>query len=248
MTILKTKDEIESMMKGGKILRDAILYAEKIVNVGMTTQELNDEIEKFIVSHGGEAGFKKVPGYSWATCICVNEQVVHTPPSKRVLADGDVVTIDVGVYLDGLHTDSATTVQIGTKSPEVTKFLDTGKHALKEALKQAKYGNNIGHISQTFQKVVESAGYSIIKELTGHGVGEELHEDPYIPCYSRGSAEKTQKLKPGMTLALEVMYAMGRSEIENEAGGWSIKTEDNSLTATFEKSIAILEKRTLILT
>lgn len=248
MTILKSNDQIESMIKGGKILRDAVKYAEEIVSVGMTTQRLNDEIEEFIVKNGGEAGFKRVPGYSWATCICVNEQVVHTPPSKRVLEDGDVVTIDVGVYLDGLHTDSATTVQIGTKTAQVTKFLDTGKHALKEALKQAKYGKNIGHISQTFQKVIESAGYSIIKELTGHGVGKELHEDPYIPCYSRGSAEKTQKLKPGMTLALEVMYALGRPEIVNEGDGWSIKTEDNSLTATFEKSIAILEKKTLILT
>ena len=149
---------------------------------------------------------------------------------------------------DRFHTDSAITVQIGTKTPEVTLFLETGKKSLSKALEQAKTGKHIGHISEAFQHTIESAGYSIIKELTGHGVGKELHEDPYIPCYSRGSAEKTEKLKPGMTLALEVMYAMGRPEIENEADGWSIKTEDNSLTATFEKSIAILEKKTLILT
>ena len=248
MTILKTAQEIKCMMKGGKILRDVLIYAEKVIEVGMTTKELNDLIEEFIVSHGGKAGFKKVAGYSWATCICVNQQVVHTPPSDRVMEDGDVVTIDAGVYLDGFHTDSAITVQIGTKTPEVTLFLETGKKALSKALEQAKTGKHIGHISEAFQHTIESAGYSIIKELTGHGVGKELHEDPYIPCYSRGSAEKTEKLKPGMTLALEVMYAMGRPEIENEADGWSIKTEDNSLTATFEKSIAILEKKTLILT
>lgn len=248
MAILKTPEQIESMVRGGKILHDAVKHAEKVIKAGMTTLQLNDDIEAFIVSQGGEGGFKRVPGYSWATCICINEQVVHTPPSDRIIQDGDVVTVDVGVFLDGLHTDSATTVQVGTQTADVTQFLETGKRALGKALKQAVAGKHIGNISHAFQTEIEGAGYSIIKELTGHGVGKDLHEDPYIPCYSRGSIEKTEKLKPGMTLALEVMYAMGRPEIENEPGGWSIKMADNSLAATFEHSIAITEKRTLILT
>lgn len=248
MYSLKSSDEIALMQKGGAILKDVLIEAEKHVKVGMTTMELNDFIESKIKNKGAEPGFKLVTGYNWGSCICVNEQIVHTPPSDRVIGDGDVVTIDAGVYLEGLHTDSATTIQVGTKTPEVTRFLETGRSALKKALKEAVVGKRIGHISRAFESTIESAGYSIVPELTGHGVGYELHEDPYIPCYLDKQVSDTLSLKPGMTLALEVMYAMGKPALVSEPGGWSLRMKDRSLAATFECSIALTEKKTLILT
>lgn len=245
---LKSAQEIAIMQHGGAILHTVLADIVGFVKVGMTTNQVNSRIEEHITSLGGEPGFKRVKGYHWGSCICVNEQIVHTPPSERIIEDGDVVTIDAGVYYQGLHTDSATTVQVGKKDAKVTHFLDTGKAALKKALAQAVVGKRLGHISQAFEDTIEKAGFSIVRELTGHGVGYELHEDPYIPCFVRGDIEKTLLLRPGMTLALEVMYSMGGRKIVEEEGGWSLKTADNSITATFEHSIAITEKRTLILT
>ncbi len=230
------------------MLHEALIYAQEVAQVGMTTNTLNKLIEERIEALGGEPGFKRVKGYHWGTCICINEQIVHTPPSERVIADGDVVTIDAGVYYGGLHTDSAVTLQVGTQEPGVTQFLDTGKKALKKALSVAYVGNRIGHISQAFQETIESQGYSIVKELTGHGVGHELHEDPYIPCFLDKEISKTKELRPGMTLALEVMYARGKPKIATDRDGWSISVVDKSITATFEHSIALSENGTLILT
>lgn len=248
MITLKTPEEIQSMKHGGQILHTVLRKAAESVEVGMSGNELNDMIESLIIEAGGEPGFKKVEGYDWGSCICINDQIVHTPPSERTFKDGDVVTIDAGVFYDGLHTDSATTVQIGSKTREVQAFLETGKAALKKAIKVAKAGNRVGHISEVFQKEIEGAGYSIVRELTGHGVGYELHEDPYVPCFVSRPIKKTLLLKPGMTLALEVMYAMGGAQIEQESDGWSLKMSDSSHAATFEHTIAITEKRTFILT
>lgn len=230
------------------MLHEALIYAQEVAQVGMTTNTLNKLIEERIEALGGEPGFKRVKGYHWGTCICINEQIVHTPPSERVIADGDVVTIDAGVYYGGLHTDSAVTLQVGTQEPAATQFLDTGKKALKKALSVAYVGNRIGHISQAFQETIEAGGYSIVKELTGHGVGHELHEDPYIPCFLDREISKTKELRPGMTLALEVMYAQGKPKIATDRDGWSISVVDKSITATFEHSIALSENGTLILT
>jgi len=248
MIILKSPEEIAIMKRAGSMLHEVLEKAPLYLAPGVTTAEVNEKIENQIIELGGEPGFKKVQGYSWGTCICINQQIVHTPPSDRVIEDGDVVTVDAGVFLEGLHTDSAITVQVGTQDPDVTTFLDTGKKALKKALAQAKVGNRIGHISQAFQDIIEGAGYSIIHELTGHGVGRELHEDPYVPCFVDRKVEKTLSLKPGMTLALEVMYSIGDRKIVNEADGWSIKMADNSIAACFEHTIALTETDTFILT
>lgn len=245
---LKSSHEIESMKVGGQMLRTVLQDIEGFVRVGMTTQEVNERIESHISQLGGEPGFKRVKGYHWGSCICINEQIVHTPPSKRAIEDGDVVTIDAGVYYQGLHTDSATTIQVGTQDPKVTHFLETGRSALKKAVKQSAVGKKIGHISQAFEECIEGAGFSIVRELTGHGVGHELHEDPYIPCFVQGDVEKTLSLRPGMTLALEVMYAFGGRKIVEEEDGWSLKMADGSISATFEHTIALTENNTLILT
>lgn len=248
MITLKSASEIATMKEGGAMLHEALIYAQKVIQAGMTTHALNTLIEERIEALGGEPGFKRVHGYNWGTCICINDQIVHTPPSDRIIQDGDVVTIDAGVYYGGFHTDSAVTLQVGPQDPAVTLFLDTGKKALEKALKVAKVGNRIGHISQAFQETIESAGYSIVKELTGHGVGHELHEDPYIPCFVDRPVMKTKELKVGMTLALEVMYAMGKPKIATERDGWSIHLVDKSIAGTFEHSIALTENGTLILT
>jgi methionyl aminopeptidase len=236
------------MQHGGAILHDVLISAAAMVKPGITTKSINDYIDAYILSKGAEPGFKKVPGYSWASCICVNEQIVHTPPSNKIIKDGDIVTIDAGVFYGGFHTDSATSVQAGTKTPDVTLFLETGKKALKSALKVATKGKRIGDISHAFQTTIESAGYGIVRELTGHGVGKELHEDPYVPCFINRPIEKTLLLEPGLVIAIEVMYAMGKGEMGYESDEWSIKTADNSLAACFEHTVAITENGALILT
>lgn len=248
MIHLKTPDEIALMAEAGGMLREVLKKAPEYVEIGTTTKEINSKIEEHIKSLGGEPGFKKVSGYDWGSCICINEQIVHTPPSDKKIHDGDVVTIDAGVFLKGFHTDSAITIQAGKQTEEVTQFLDTGKTALKKALKETKVGKRIGHISKVFQDTIEGAGYSIIHELTGHGVGRELHEDPYIPCFVHKKIEKTLLLKAGMTLAIEVMYAMGERKIAYEPGGWSIKMADNSIAACFEHTVALTKKGTKVLT
>ena len=248
MITYKTEKEIEIMKRAGRMLHIVLQEAPKYVTRGARTSSINTHIENKILELGGEPEFKRVKGYRWATCICINEQAVHTPPSERVVEDGDVVTIDAGVFLEGFHTDSAITIQIGTQDPQIEHFLETGKRALNRAIKQAIVGKRIGHISRAFQKTIESGGYAIISELTGHGIGKDLHEDPYVPCFSGRPIGKTMELKKGMTLALEVMYAMGDSKIKYEKDGWSICTADKSVTACFEHSVVIEENKPFILT
>ncbi len=248
MVTYKTADDVKIMAEAGRMLHMVIAEVPSLLQVGMTTAELDHLIDARIHDLGGEAGFKKVHGWKWASCICVNDQVVHTPPSKRVIKDGDVVIVDTGVFLNGFHSDSATTVQAGNQTTKVQKFLETGRAALDKAVKQAIDGKRIGNISQAFEETIEREGYSIIPELTGHGIGKDLHEDPYVPCFLDEPIEHTMKLKKGMTLALEVLYAMGDPEIEYEPDGWSMKTVDGSLTACFEHTVAIVENKPFILT
>lgn len=244
----KTSQDIGNMKHAGAILHETLEKAASMVTPGISTREIDAFIDSFILSKGAEPGFKRVDGYSWASCICVNEEIVHTPPSDRVISDGDVVTIDAGAYYKGLHTDSATTVQAGTQTPEITRFLDTGKQALNNALKVAVMGNRIGDISQALFTTIESAGYSIVRDLTGHGVGKDLHEDPFVPCFVDKPIAKTLELKPGLVIAVEVMYAMGKGKMSYNDDEWSIKTADNSLAACFEHTIAITKNGSLILT
>lgn len=243
----KNESEIATMLKAGTLLRESLDATKKFVEIGMTTMEVNAFFEKYVEERGGFPGFKTVDGYSWGTCICINDQIVHTPPSSKIIEDGDVITIDAGVMIDGLHTDSAITYQIGTQNPEVQRFLDAGLRALDNAMKMAIVGNNIGHISQEYEKVMEKEGYSIVPQLTGHGIGYELHEDPFVPCFLDRPVEKTMKLVKGMTLALEIMYSMGGPRIETEADDWSIRMVDGSISATHEHTIMVDEKKPFIL-
>jgi len=250
MIHLKTPTQIESMKKGGIILQKVVAELFPLIVGGMSTLEIDQRAEKLILSYGGQSSFKRVDGYSWTTCLAINEQTVHTPPSKRVLKDGEVLTVDIGVYYEGLHTDFADTFVIGGKTDTKTQhFLDIGKNALETAVSFVKKGTYLGEIGKHMEEHITSEGYFILKELTGHGVGKELHEDPYVMNYLDRPVEKTYKIEPGLTIAIEIIYSMGTEKIAYEPTvPWSIITKDRSLSACFERSIAITDKDTFILT
>lgn len=247
---LKTDQEIKIMAEGGAILKKIFKEILSQVIPGITTLEIEKKVEALLKKYGVEASFKKVKNYSWATCICINEQIVHTPPSGRILKTGDLVTIDLGVYHKGYHTDSATTICLSSPiDSEKAKFLQVGKEALQKAIKKAVIGARIGDISQGINNIVTKNGYFIVHELVGHGVGRELHEEPMIPGFLDQPINKTLEIKKGMVLAIEVIYSMGTEEIAYEKdSNWSIITADSSLSACFEHTIAVLDEKPLILT
>jgi methionyl aminopeptidase len=250
MIHLKTEKEIEIMRKGGEILKKVCSDLFPFVKAGMTTLEVDEQVQRLIKEYGGEISFNKVPNYFWATCITLNDQVVHTPPSKRVIKEGDVMTIDIGVFYKGYHVDYSDTFIVGdVKDKEIQAFLDTGKNALKKAIEKVQVGNYLGEVSQVIEEEVESKGYYVMSELTGHGVGKELHEDPLIPGYVDKPIKKTHKIEKGMVLAIEVIYSTGTTEIIPEKGDdWSLVTDDGSLSACFEHTVAVYKNRPFILT
>jgi len=250
MIYIKTKGEIEIMKEGGRRLRQVIQYLLPTVKEGLTTARINEKAESLIKEFGGEPSFKKVRNYCWATCLTVNDQVVHTPPTERILNKGDLLTVDIGFYYQGFHTDYATSLQIGKeKDKKIEEFLFTGKEALTKAINQAKVNNHLGGISDAIEKTICGKGFFIIKRLTGHGIGRNLHEDPFILGYLDRPKDKTLRLKEGLTLAVEVIYSTGTEEIMTEKGNnWSLVTVDHSLSACFEKTIAITNDGPVILT
>ncbi len=256
MIDIKTIEEVEIMAHGGKILADTLFKVVDSIKPGMTEIEVDALADNLIVQKGGEPGFKKVPGYHHATCISTNEVVVHGIPSKYRLKEGDVIGVDCGVFYKGFHTDMSETVRVqGTgsgvqgKKNEVDLFLETGKRALEAGIKAAKFGNRIGHISQAIQEIVEESGYSVVRSLIGHGVGRELHEEPEIPGYLSKDISKTLALKEGMTIAIEVIYNMGKPDVVYaNRDGWTIKTQDNSPSGVFERTVAITTGEPKVLT
>lgn len=250
MIDLKTDEEIKIMAEGGAKLRKVVSILLKKIKPGMTTKDIDDEAERLIKQEGGESSFKTVRGYFWSTCLPINEQVVHTPPSRRVIKNGDVLTLDIGMYYKGYHTDYATTFVVGeNKDKKIDYFLEIGKNTLKKAIEKAKVGNRLGHISQVVEDNIRQAGFYILKDLTGHGIGKQLHMDPYVFNYQERPIEKTLLIKPGLTIAIEVIYSMGTEEIAYEKNdNWSIISKDKSLTACFEHTVAITKEKTLILT
>jgi len=250
MIKLKTNEEIAIMADGGQRLRKVVSALLKIVKPGMTTLEIDELAEELIIKEGGESSFNKVKGYKWCTCLTINEQAVHTPPSKRVLKNGDVLTIDIGMYYKGFHTDYSTTFVVGDKKDEkIEKFLQVGKDTLDKAIKMAKAGNRLGEISNVIEKEIYGNGYFILKELTGHGIGRGLHEDPYVFGFNERPIEKTIVIKPGLVIAIEIIYSMGSEQIAYEEGiSWSIISADRSLAACFEHTVAIMEDKSIVLT
>lgn len=241
--------KINAMRAGGKILaqvRDELISS---VHPGQNFQEIEDLAQKLIKKHpGATPSFSRVPGYKWATCLMKNDEVCHGIPHKdKVVAEGDLITIDVGVYFDGYHTDTSHTTYVGQPTPEITKFLETGKRAVDLAIKQAVVGKSVWHISYAMQRAIESGGYHNVYQLTGHAVGKELHEEPSIPCIA-DPADKRIAIKPGMTLAIETMYTVGNAALKFDKDGWTCRTKDGSMSGMFEHTILVTEGEPEILT
>ena len=228
--------ELGLMRKSGVIAASALKCAIEAIKVGVTEIEVDKKAEKEIYRLGGDLSYKTVPGYKWATCITVNEEVVHGIPTNRKFVEGDLVSVDLAVMYKGWHTDCAWSVLIGEDS-EKKKFLEVGEKALWEGIEKAVDGNRVGDISEAIQKRVEGAGYKIVRSLVGHGVGKSLHEDPEIPGV--GKAGSGVWLKSGMTLAIEVIYARSSSEVVLAEDGWTYLSADGSFGGLFEMSVIV---------
>ncbi len=238
------------MGEAGKRLRRVVNELRTIIKPGITTNLIDKTAENLIIKYGGKPSFKEVDGYKWTTCLPINEQIVHTPPTDRIILNGDLLTLDIGFYYKKYHTDFATSFIVGDRKDQKTiDFLEIGKKAIDKAIKQVKIGNYIGNISETIQKTVESAGYNVSETLVGHGIGHTLHEDPMVPGILEGRISNTPKIEKGLVIAVEVIYMMGARAVEIEKNSkWSIKTADNSLSACFEHTIAVADNEAIILT
>lgn len=246
MSNLKTKQEIEIMRSAGRISALAMKEVEKNIKPGITTLELDQIVERIFEKNGAEAAFKKVENYQHSICSTPNDWVVHGIPGNYKLKEGDIIGIDLGALYKGYNSDMAQTFCVGTVSPEAKEFLVVGEKALQEAIKEAKVGNRVGDISSKIQSIVEGAGYSVVKELVGHGVGKELHEDPMIP--GRGQKGTGEVLKEGLVIAVEIIYNLGKANIVMLDDGWTIATRDSSLAGLFERTVAITSKGPVVLT
>lgn len=243
MNTLKQKLMLEGGARLGRIKRELA----EAVKVGGTPLEIDALADNLITAGGDYPSFKTVRGYHHATCINLNSAVVHGIPSAEPFRAGDLVTIDVGLVHKGWHLDTSLTLCLPPVDLKVDKFLQIGQKALSEALKQALPGHSVYQISQAMQSVVEEAGYNVIRDLTGHGVGKHLHEAPNIPCYADPRTKK-DILKPGQSVAVEIMYSMGDYRLKTGPDGWTLATIDGSLTGMFEESVFITESGQQILT
>jgi methionyl aminopeptidase len=252
MIPLKDDNQIRIMAEGGQILAGVLKKTLGSVKPGISKAELDKIAEEEIVEKGGEPSFKMVRGYHWTSCITVNSEVVHGIPNDYKIRPGDIVGIDLGIYYKGFHTDVSWSILVpgGPKKDELEKkkFLQAGEEALTAAIKKALVGNYIGQISQEIQNRIEAAGYHVVRELTGHGVGKVLHEDPSIPGYLDQNYQKTTKIQSGMVLAIEIIYTLGKPDIVLEADGWTITTKDGKISALFEGTVAVGPSGPLILT
>ena len=210
--------------------------------------EIEKLASKLIQDQGGRASFAMVPNYQWSTCVNVNEGLVHGVPKESVVfAKGDVVSVDVGIFYKGYHTDTSITVGLDLEG-KMIHMLDIGKKALKKAIKKAKLGNRVYDISKAMQDTIENGGYTPVKALVGHGIGKSLHEEPQIPCFVQNTREKSPEIREGMVIAIEVMYAMGKEGIKIDEDGWTISMRDGKISALYEDTVAITAKGPIVLT
>jgi methionyl aminopeptidase len=246
MVVYKSEEEIQIIRESAQILGRAHGEVAKRVKPGVTTQELDQVAEEFIKDHGGIPSFKDYHGFPSSLCISVNEVVVHGFPGKYELKEGDVLSVDCGVQFKGFHSDSAYTYPLIGAKPEVLLLLERTYESLLIGIQQAKSGNRMGDVGFAIQTFVEKFGYGVVRELVGHGVGRELHEDPEVPNF--GKRGKGVKLTAGMVFAIEPMINMGTKNVIQEQDGWTIRTKDRKPSAHFEHMVAIYKDRTEILT
>ena len=246
MIIRKSTREIERIAAAGALVAETIAYVGGLLRPGVTTDELDQAAGAFIRERGGIPTSEGYKGYPKAICISPNDVVVHGIPDDFVVGEGDLVTIDVGVTLDGYIADSAYTFGVGEIEPEAQRLLDVAQSALAAGIEEAVVGNRVGDVSHAIQEVVEAAGFSVIRSLVGHGVGRYYHEDPHIPNF--GEPGRGPRLSDGMTLAIEPMITAGGSDVHVMGDGWTIRTADSSLSAHFEHTVAITADGPRILT
>lgn len=232
----------QAQLKGGQALSQILFSTLSRAKPGISTIELEKYFDKQLSKKGFAPSFKTVKNYPFSTCINLNEGIVHGLPKKdRVLREGDVLTIDGGLIYRGFHTDMAFTIPIGKVTKKIKNFLKVGRRTLDLAILAAQPGNRFGHISQAIQKHIESAGFNVSQKLTGHSIGKNLHENPLIPGLLTEPIKDTPLLKPGKSLAIEVIYTLGSPEITTDSDNWTVNTTDRKLSALFEKTILITE-------
>ena len=246
MITLKSSHEIDLMRRSGKITAAARALAGEMVKPGVTTQEINDAVERFIRGQGAVPSFLHYNGYPASACISVNDEIIHGIPGKRVLREGDIVSVDVGAYIGGFHGDCAATFPCGRISPEARRLIDVTRQSFFEGIRFAREGQRLQDISAAVQSYVERNGFSVVREYVGHGVGAKMHESPEIPNFGRPG--HGPRLLRGMTLAVEPMVNAGSAAITQLSDGWTVKTADGKWAAHYENTILITDGAPEILT
>ena len=246
MISLKSPREIEGMRRAGRLTAQARALAGSMVAPGVTTHEIDTAVRRFIESHGGKPSFLGYAGFPGSACISVNEVVIHGIPGPRKLKEGDIVSVDVGAYLDGFHGDCAATFPCGEVSPEAMELIRVTEQSFWEGIKLARAGNRVFDISHAVQQYVESHGCSVVRDFVGHGVGAKLHEAPEVPNF--GPAGHGPRLQPGMTIAVEPMVCAGDWRVKVLKDGWTTVSADGSLTAHYENTILITDGEPEVLT
>ena len=246
MIVCKSPAELERMRAANALVADVLAELAGMVAPGVTTKDLDAAAEKLVHDGGAEPAFKGYRGYPCTLCASVNEQVVHGIPSNRSLGEGDIISLDMGVKLNGFYGDSAVTVPVGKVSDEATRLLRVTRESLEKGIAQVRLGGRISDIGHAIQQHVEAHGFSVVREFVGHGIGAALHEEPQIANY--GEPGRGPRLAEGMTLAIEPMVNVGRPAVKVLADGWTAVTKDGSLSAHFEHTVAVTKTGPLVLT
>jgi len=246
MIKLKTPEEIETMSEAGRILAKIMEELMKKVRPGISTKELDRLAESLILNYGGKCSFKGYQNFPACLCTSINEEIVHAVPSERVLKEGEIVSLDLGIFYKGFHCDMAITLPVGKIKPEAQRLIRVTKKALKRGIKKVRPGNRVGDIGNTIQRYVESQGFNVVRDLCGHGIGRELHEDPQILNY--GKRHAGEELKEGMVICIEPMVTAGDWKLKKTKDGFGYKTQDGSLSCHFEHTVAITKEGCQILT
>jgi len=246
MIELKTAREIELMGQAGRVVAGLLEYLETLIRPGIKTKELDLEAMTYLRRQGGQPAFLGYRGFPASICVSVNEEVVHGIPGERKLCEGDLVSLDVGAVVQGWYADAATTLPVGTVSPLARRLTETTQRALEEGIAQMTVGKRLSDISHAVQQVVERAGFGVVRDFVGHGIGKALHEDPPVPNF--GAPSTGPRLSVGMVLAIEPMVTAGHYDVEVLGDGWTVVTKDRSLAAHFEHTVALTEAGRAVLT
>jgi len=246
MITIKTPEEIKIMAEGGKILAGITKELEKKVSPGITTRELDRLAESLIFKYGGKCSFKGHEGFPACLCTSINEEIVHVVPSARKLKEGDIISLDLGILWKGYHTDMAITIPVGKINPETQRLIRVTKKALKRGIKKARIGNTFGDIGNTIQRYTEQQGFNVVRDLCGHGIGKDVHEEPQILNY--GKRHTGPEIKEGMTFCIEPMVTVGDWKLKKTGDGHGYATADGSFSCHFEHTVAATKNGVKILT